>query len=220
MRPVLPTLLRVLTATLLAGIVALPLSTPVAGQLLTIGAKGGATFATVSDADGAFSDVGRRTGSAFGAFVTIGGNPIGLRGEVLLVQKGFDGRQDGDDIQFEVDYVELPVLLVFQLGAGPVQPAVYGGAAVGFERSCTISGSSAGLSVEGDCDEPDFELERESLDVGAVFGAEVMFGLGGASLVVDGRYTVGLTTLDASDDPDEIKNRAFLLMAGVAIPIG
>lgn len=214
------TITTLLTSTLIAGLATATALRPAEGQVLTIGAKGGATFATISDADGAFDDVGRRTGSVFGGFLTLGGNPIGLRAEVLLVQKGFEGVDDGADVQFDVDYVELPLLLVFQLGAGPVQPAIYGGAAVGFERSCTISASGLDFSAEGDCDEPEFDVERETLDVGAVFGAELMFGLGGASLLVDGRYTAGLTTLDASDDPDEIKNRAFLLMAGVAIPIG
>ena len=208
-----------LSALLLAATGSTAFAAPAQGQLLTIGAKGGATFATISDADGFFSDVGRRTGSVFGAFLTIGGNPIGLRGEVLLVQKGFSGSQDGTDGQFDVDYVELPILLLFQLGAGPVQPAVYGGAAVGFERNCTLTLSGAGLDAEGDCDD-ELDFERETIDVGAVLGAEVMFGLGGLSVVVDGRYTVGMTTLDASDDPDEIKHRAFLLMAGLAIPIG
>ena len=195
-------------------------ATDATAQLLTFGAKGGATFSSVSDPDGYFSDVGSRSGSVLGGFLSVGTGPLALRGEVLLVQKGFSGGREGSDIDFDVDYVEIPVLLMLRLGTGPIRPSVYGGAAVGFERSCSVSATGVNVVAEGDCDRPDLELERESTDLGAVVGAEVMFGLGGVSVVVDGRYTRGLTTLDASDDPDEIKNRAFLLMAGLAIPVG
>ena len=190
------------------------------GQLLTIGAKGGVTFASLADPDGTFDDVGRRTGSVFGGFAAIGAGALAVRGEVLLVQKGFDATSDQSNVVFNVDYVEVPLLLMARFGTGPVKPSIYGGVAVGFERSCTISSTGLTVVAEGDCDRPEIEVERETMDAGAVFGAEVMFGLGGLSLVVDGRYTMGLTTLDASDDPDELKNRAFMLMAGLAVPIG
>ena len=209
-----------ITSTLLVALAAsLPIS-EASAQMVTLGVKGGATFATVTDTDGEFNDVGRRGGSAFGAFLQLGGRPVGFRAEVLLVQKGFEGSDDGEVVQFDVDYVEIPALLVVGLGAGGVRPSIYGGAAVGFERSCTISTSGAGLSATGDCDADPFDVETESIDVGAVIGAEVAFDVGGVNLVVDGRYTAGLTTVDASDDPAEIKNRAFMLMAGLAIPIG
>ena len=139
-------------------------------QIFTLGVKGGGTFATISDPDGAFDDVGRRAGSVFGAYAQLGGR-VGFRGEVLLVQKGFDGRQDGVDFEFDVDYVEIPALLVVRLGTGPVRPALYGGAAVGFERSCEFTARGTMLSASGDCDDPELDVEREELDAGAVFGA-------------------------------------------------
>ncbi|MEZ4416203.1 MAG: porin family protein [Gemmatimonadota bacterium] len=206
--------------TTLASVLVLALATPASSQIVTLGLKGGATFASVSDPDGAFEDVGGRTGSVFGASIQLGGRPIGLRGEVLLVQKGFDAREAGDDYAYKVDYVEIPVLLVARLSSGPIAPSLYGGVAAGFERSCTVSVSGSQASASGDCDAPSLELERETMDAGAVFGAELAFGLGGIQLVADGRYTVGLTTLDASDDPDSVKNRAFMLMFGLGIPVG
>ena len=193
---------------------------PLSAQVLTLGVKGGATFASVEDADGTFDDVGQRTGSVFGASVKLGGRPVGVRAEVLLVQKGFEAENEGTDVLFEVDYVELPLLLVVQLSSGSVRPSIYGGAAVGFERDCTLTLTGTQGRASGDCDSPNFETERETMDAGAVFGGEVAVALGGVDVVVDGRYTMGLTTLDAEDDPNDIRNRAFLLMAGLEIPIG
>lgn len=194
---------------------------PMSAQLLTLGVKGGATFSTLESSSPDFSDVDRRTGRVIGAALSLGGGTIGIRPEILLVQKGFETTAQGADLAFDVDYIEIPILLVARFDAGGVRPAIYGGPALGLERSCSISGNGLDFTATGDCDAPNVDLERETTDLGAAFGAELGIRFGGIYFVADARYTVGLTDLDAEpDDDEESKNRVFMLTGGIEIPIG
>ena len=192
---------------------------PASAQLLTIGLKGGPTFASVSLSDDGGLDVGRRLGKVFGASAELGFGVVGIRPEILLVQKGFEVSDALSEASFFVDYIEIPVFLVVRLGSGRLRPAVYGGPAIGFESKCTIAGSFPLLET-GDCDAPDIALERASKDWGAAFGAELGVTLGGIILVGDARYTIGLNNLDQTEGNQERKNRVFSLTGGIQIPIG
>lgn len=190
---------------------------PAFAQQLTLGLKGGPTFASVSVSDVAGFDLGRRVGKVIGASAELGFGVVGVRPEILLVQKGFEVSDALSQGSFFVDYIEIPVLFVIRLGSGSLRPALYGGPTIGFESKCTITGDFPLLET-GDCD--DIALERASKDWGAAFGAELGVTLGGIVLVGDARYTLGLNNLDQTEGSQERKNRVFSLTGGIQIPIG
>ena len=49
-----------------------------------------------------------------------------------------------------------------------------------------------------------------------MFGANLDFFLGPVTLIVDGRYQLGLTNLaDVPDDDDSVKSNVWQIMAGI-----
>ena len=72
------------------------------------------------------------------------------------------------------------------------------------------------MEISVDCDDEFDELT--SMDLGAVAGAGASIATSGSlSVSVDAVYNLGLSSISESDD---VKNRAFSIMAGIRIPIG
>ena len=114
---------------------------PGAAQVLTLGFKGGPTFASVAITGGTFPEIGRRVGTVVGGSLEIGSRSVGIRPEILFVQKGFEVASGNVDARFNVDYIEIPLMLVARFVSGSFRPAIYGGPSLGFESACTISGT-------------------------------------------------------------------------------
>jgi hypothetical protein len=199
--------------------IALPLALLIAAPLqaqTTIGVKGGINIATVDTNVEDIEDlVESKTGFVGGAFVTFGlGNIFAVQPELLYSQKGFQGDEFDETVKVNTNYIEIPVLLKAQLKLAMLRPAIYAGPVVSFETGCDISAS--GLSVDCDVGEEGF-INRKKTDWAAVFGANLDFFLGPVTLIVDGRYQLGLTNL--ADDPDfpeeDVKNRVWQFMAGI-----
>jgi hypothetical protein len=187
----------------------------------TIGVKGGVAFTNVSPNDAGVVELERKLGPAMGAFVAWGlGERAALQGEILYVSKGFSyGEAEATDNAgnsigtYEslgvLDYLEIPVLLQIPLmREGSVRPSVLLGPVVSFEVKEALKTTGA---VEASTDTDNFE----NTDFGLAAGADVRFRTGPAWILVEARYTHGLTAVgkDFVDDP---KNRAFMVMAGVA----
>ena len=198
----------------LALLVALPLQAQT-----TIGVKGGINVADVSTNVEDISDlVDSKTGFVGGGFVTLGlGSLFAVQPELLYSQKGFKAEESGLTAQLNTNYIEIPVLLKAQFKLAMLRPAVYAGPVVSFETTCDLDV----LGVTFDCDDDDEGFDqRKTTDWGAVFGANLDFFLGPLTLILDGRYQLGLTNL--ADDPagnDEVKTRVWQFMAGVGFTI-
>ncbi len=201
---------------------ALPLALLIAAPLpaqTTIGVKGGINVADVSTNVVDVSDlVDSKTGFVGGGFVTLGlGSLFAVQPELLYSQKGFNAEEGGLSAQLNTNYIEIPVLLKAQFKLAMLRPAVYAGPVVSFETTCNLDL----LGVTFDCDDDDEGFDqRKKTDWGAVFGANLDFFLGPLTLILDGRYQLGLTNL--ADDPegnDEIKTRVWQFMAGVGFTI-
>lgn len=155
------------------------------------------------------------------------GIPLGGRFSVspgaFYVQKGASADEPGTGtLAFDIAYLEIPVLLSVRLTSDDsnVGFSLFAGPAVGFEASCDVSLSDGTETFSASCDDADF-ADRQSLDVGALAGAGVQFPLGERlDLMLSGGIDMGLRTLDTSDNPDDVKNRAFFGSAGVVIPLG
>jgi hypothetical protein len=201
-------------STLLAAALVVCLAVPASGQI-SFGVKAGANFASLGG-DDVPSDWGSRTGLVVGGLMTYSfTDMLALRPEVLYSQKGASFTESGVDVDFKADYLEVPVLLLVNvpMGANELRPTLHVGPSFGFEVGCKISGSDGGTSVDVDCDDMGLD-ERRKLDLGLGLGGGLDIAFGAGTLMIEGRYTLGLQTLDTSSDPGDIKNRAFSITFG------
>ena len=197
---------------------ALLIATPLQAQT-TLGVKGGINIATVDTNVSDISDlVDSKTGFVGGGFVTLGlGSLFALQPELLYSQKGFQVEEFGETVKLNTNYIEIPVLLKAQFDLAMLRPAVYAGPVLSFETGCSLSA----LEVSVDCDDELADVgERKKNEWGAVFGANVDLILGSITLILDGRYQLGLTNLaDVPDSDDSVKNNVWQIMAGVGFTL-
>jgi len=166
-------------------VLTLTTSSIASAQGVSGGIKAGVNFASVSGSD---DDPDTRIGSMAGAFVTIGQGLLALQPEVLFSMQG-------SKFTFgtaKVDYFQVPVLL--RIGSSAKNKAsVYG-----------LVGPTFGVRIrEEGWDDP---IKRS--DVGATAGV----GFTVSRLLVEGRFTAGLT--DFSEGTTAYKHRVWSLLAG------
>jgi len=184
----------------------------VMAQDVSGGVKVGVAFATLSDDSSQDVDLDSRAGLVAGGFVawTIREHFV-VQVEGLYTQKGAAFNQMGVSGTTKLDYFEVPVLFMYTTappGARQTTFQFFGGPSAAFKVSAKGSGAFQGETV--DVDIPDEDIN--GVDLGAVVGAGVTFG----PFTVDGRYTVGLSNVNASEsDSTKVRNRAFAVLAGI-----
>jgi hypothetical protein len=125
----------------------------------------------------------------------------------------------------KTETLSVPILLKYRFSPGP-SPYI----AAGFEGALVLSNDAdyTGTTFKnGTVDQEeksttDIKEYTKSMDYGLVFGAGLELGLGGANLVIDGRYYMGLANMldttslegQATDD-DWIKSKAIVVMLGL-----
>jgi hypothetical protein len=187
----------------------------------TIGFKLGASMSNLS-IDGTTGDSDYSTGFVGGGFVRFGLGRLGIQPEILSVTKGaeFDGGEGFEDESIDIEYIAVPVLLHFPLTYGSsFAPYIIAGPEFAFDIGCEFSGEGEDI----DCDDesfPDGPLERKSIDIGLSAGGGFAFAMGPGALLLEGRYTWGMTNIDDTPDAVEIKNRSAYILAGYSIPLG
>lgn len=204
---------------LAAALFALGLVPVTAQTQTTLSFRAGASIATLGGDD--IPDADSRTGLNVGGGLTFGlSENLGVLVGATYAQKGATAIAEGAEITFELDYLEIPVLL--QLGvptSGSISPRFFLGPAVGAEIGCEVEGTEGGVTVSADCS--DFGAPIKSVDIGAMGGAGLSMSTGGAmSITLDVFYNLGLSTIDDSSNPDDVKNRAWSILGGVSIPVG
>ena len=174
----------------------------------SIGPKGGLTISSVYGDDSEGSSA--KLGFAFGGFVMAALNDnFGIQTEVSWVRKGLTVDAGLVEIDWNLDYVEIPLLLVGMLPTGDLSKIMfYGGPAFAFNVGSDIEGIDAGDVTKGS-------------DFGLAVGSGAIFDVGTVGILIDGRVTFGLTSWadEPTTDPD-IKNYAFQFTAGVSVPLG
>lgn len=199
-----------LVAVLLTALVRTP---DVVAQPSALGVKAGLVSATVDS-----SGVGVRTTAAIGLFVRFRiSERLSIQPEALYLRKGYDDMVDGSGHVFEVDYLQLPVLLQVDVPLKPRLAArVFGGPALGLETNCAFEGTPA-MACNEFIDFGEMVVTR-SADFGLVLGAGVDVATARVVLTLDGRYDFGLT--DIVDGPGELRNRSWGLLAGAGVRLG
>lgn len=182
---------------------------------ITGGLKAGANFGDFAGDDRP-ENLTTRTAFQGGGFVQCPINQrLGVRGEVLYVQKGAEGdflTDDGDihTALYKLDYIDIPVLFVasFPAGSSKFGFNVFVGPSFNFNLS-----AKAAVEEHGTLDQ-----DVRSFEFGAAVGAGATYALEKCSLLADVRYSMGVTSV--SDHVGDITNSDIGVMGGIAFPIG
>jgi len=179
------------------------------GQGMQLGLKAGMNIANVggSDADNIIGEsLDSRTGFCGGLFFMYQFNNLfAIQPEAYYSMKGATYSESGVDFTLKLDYIEVPLLfkVIIPVQGSGVRPSVFVGPAVGFKTTAKVK-----VEVDGQSEEEDIE-DVTSTDFSVVFGAGVGFNVGNNEVGVDIRYILGLSTLDDSTDPLDIKNNVL-----------
>ena len=149
-----------------------------------------------------------------GLYFTLNLGFVTIQPEVLYTRMG--GRFEADaanSLEFRFDYVQVPVLLKFNIiPAGPVRPFLYGGGYGGYLIKAT------GVMVEDGTELPRMDLmdTYQKLDYGVLGGAGLTFKLPGIALTVEGRYNYGLRNLYIDPAAGEfMRNTSIMALVGI-----
>ncbi len=214
-------MLRRLAPVVLAALVAAPFLATAARAEISLGLKGGIC---VSQITSDVLDPKWRTGAGGGVSLAIGLLPqLEFAPELLYVRKGAElfatditigGITFGDiRTNFDLDYVELPLLLRFNLlPTSRARLMLEGGPVVALKTAEKLTTSGlASLSLSSD--------EIKSNDYGLMLGGGVGLPLGTARLTLEGRYTFGLADVNDLPFGGELKNSDALILAGLEFPL-
>lgn len=196
-------------ATVLAG--------PAAAQSIQFGAAAGVNMANIGGQD--FEDADGRTSPFFEAQLVWHpvGSTFGFQTGAVWSPKGAAEEEDGVEVTFKADYVDVPLLLRIAVPTSTsFMPVLLVGGPAGFNTGCSAEIEGDGGSLEADC-EP--EVELKSFDFGLTAGAALDF------MVADGmvlspfvRYTHGLTEIvESAEEGSDAKNK--VLQFGAAFRI-
>lgn len=175
----------------------------------TLGARLGASVATLDTDAESILDEENRTGLVAGVFYNRSLGLLGYQVEFLYTSRGADF---GDGGSLDLTYIQIPALLKVNLPVGMLQPGVFGGVAMALKVDCEVDESESCDDIEG--------AEVNDVDFNGVVGADLKYGLVGVGLWLDGRYYVGLSDIGDFDDAvGDLKNRSWEFSAGVGIPL-
>lgn len=177
-----------------------------------LGPKVGLNISNIHGADAGSPD--SKTGFAGGIFFMYQfSNMFAVQPEVYYTMKGAKEKESFQGYTLEatvsLDYIEIPVLLklIVPLPGSPFHPVIFAGPAVGFNTTHKVKIEFEGQSAEEDI--PNVNSTEFSL----VFGGGVGFPVADNELGIDVRYNLGLTTVDDSDDPYDVKNNVISINA-------
>lgn len=165
------------------------------GQVqLSLGVKGGLNFAKF-DVEDVGGSVKNKTGFNGGAFALFKFTKIGIQPELIFSQQGSKFTFDGNDVESNFDYINIPVILKIYLLAGLNLQV---GPQFGFLSKAEIDGQDVKSSFKG---------ADTSLGIGVGWDLPLRF-------TIDARYNLGLSKIE--DDPafDAIKNQVIQVALG------
>ncbi len=167
------------------------------------GVMAGGNSADISGDDIEGSDIDARTGFAGGIFWERKlGSSINLRPELLYTMKGGTNTL-AEDVTWQNDYIEIPVLLKWNFGSGATHPFILAGPAIAFNINCNFTDGSD----EASCDDVFGSDVASSTDFSGILG----LGLQWNALDISARYDMGFT--DVLEDVSAT-NKTISLLVG------
>jgi len=148
-----------------------------------------------------------------GIYFSLGLGPLAIQPEVLYVRMGSEYEVDeANDIKWQLDYVQVPVLLKLRIiPLGPIRPVIYAGG-----YGAYLLKAKGVMTVDGVPEETDISDQYQKYDYGVVGGVGLDFKLPGITFSVEGRYNYGLKNIIV--DPlagDSLKNRSMMALVGI-----
>jgi hypothetical protein len=150
---------------------------------------------------------------------------IGIRLEGMYVRQGIKGDFTGDfrmNPSSQPDTVTAWVDANFDYFQSPLL-AVYSYRAMDYLKINAMTGPAISIHVKSDWKADKLEKEgalddfMKTNDFAWVFGAGIEFEFGERSAVLEGRWTLGLSSIDDSKFNQDVKNSSFAILAGIAI---
>lgn len=127
-----------------------------------------------------------------------------VQAELLWTQKGSHAEIDAlgisADVTYVLDYVELPILMRFDLPGAGVRPRIFLGPAIGLPVTTKVRVDQQGFGEEEE------ELDDVDTEVSGIVGAGLAFPAGVTTLGIDLRYQLGFTEIASDTDT---KNHVF-----------
>ena len=139
-----------------------------------------------------------KMGFAAGGFVTYSITEMfAVQPEVLYTMKGAKYEWEGGSATAKVDYLEIPVLAKVTIPTeGNIGPHLFIGPSLGILLSAKEKVEIDGEDPEGLAGEEDAKDWTKSTDFGLVFGAGVDIGMPHSAITIDGRFELGLSTIE------------------------
>ena len=119
------------------------------------------------------------------------------------------------DAEVTLDFIEFPFLLAGMLPTGQSgYLRGYAGASLGILVNADVEGTLRGQDFEADISDLVKDIEFD-----IVLGASYVYEFSSWSAIGDGRYSLGLNSLDDSDLDMVLKTRTWEVSLGVLIPL-
>ena len=155
-------------------------------------------------------DFTTRTTFGFGGVLDVDlGKNLALHLEPSYMQSGSIVKAQGQQVdEIKTDYLSLPILVKYAIGASAVRPYVMGGPNITYLLKAEATAPGAD--------------QFKDLDVLLSLGAGVSAAVGAKVFFIEGRYARGL--VDIANGPQRdiftIKSKAFQVVAGITFPLG
>lgn len=149
------------------------------------GVMAGVNSADISGDDIDGSDIDARTGFVGGIFWEKPlGSSISIRPELLYSMKGGTNTL-AEDVTWENDYIQVPILFKWNFGSGATHPFILAGPSIAFNINCNFTDGTD----EASCDDVFGSDETSSTDFSGILG----LGLQWNALDISARYDMGFT---------------------------
>jgi hypothetical protein len=198
-------------------------------QQISLGARGGYNSANIIW-DGGIDTINTHWNSSFhvGGLVRLDLDRLfAVQLEAWYTRKGTraDWTEQTGEGEITASYLEIPLLAVLKVPVGSgarITPHLFAGPTVAFELDCRVEGHITDIPIDGDCDDPGFQIARKKTDIGLLFAGGLEIRTGPGAIQLDAMYDLGLKNLNyETEDPElTVKNRAFMASAGYAIAVG
>jgi hypothetical protein len=129
---------------------------------------------------------------------------LALQLEGNWVQKGGRGTVQNVGVDFDLDYVEIPLTAQLAVGLSPEWDwNLYGGIAIAFQTTCEVSDDAGDKAA---CEEAAPTWNFTSTEWSVPFGTSFSYSFTRSALTADFRYSYGLS---AAIDNLDLKNRSW-----------
>jgi hypothetical protein len=152
-------------------------------------------------------------------------NQLQLHGKLAYLtgnSEPLTGRlSDVTTVAIDLSYLEIPILIRLSVPAGQsrFQTSVATGPAFAWEVRCRVSYWSHAEKSTTQCqesrrDSASYGAERRRLDTGWIFGGSLEIVTGTSAILIQGRYTLGLYSLDTRSGGHDLRHRSSTFAIG------